>query len=143
MPARIGRIKIPDSIRLRVERLINDDLGHHDVGFLRVVSKNGKDEQKVDYVFGFFADSFMDAGTGAAKELMSRLVPWETGWDNAGWVPGTIKESNRPGPCSPNRKVTKKEYERRMDEAKSMEGGYRAYHLFKSNCQHFASEFIK
>jgi len=134
----IREIKIRESVRARVERLINEDLGHHDVGFLRV---DENDNQEVDLVLGFFADDFKEAGIGALKELASHLVFWETSWDNAGWVPGTIKRSTNPGPCSADKEVTKEEYERSKSNAESMIGGYRAYHLYKSNCQDFASEF--
>jgi len=138
IPAKVKGIKVPQSIRTRVERLINEDLGHHDVGFLTI---DENDEQEVDLVLGFFADDFKEAGIGAVKEAAAYLVPWETSWDNAGWVPGTIKRSSNPGPCSGDREVTKEEYEREKSNAESMIGGYRAYHLFKSNCQKFASEF--
>jgi RHS repeat-associated protein len=134
----IREVKIRESVRARVERHLNEDLGHHDVGFLRV-DENGN--QEVDLTLGFFADDFKEAGIGALKELASHLVFWETSWDNAGWVPGTIKRSTNPGPCSADKEVTKEEYERSKSNAESMIGRYRAYHLYKSNCQDFASEF--
>jgi RHS repeat-associated protein len=120
MPTKVGEVKIPQSIRARVERLINEDLGHHDVGFL-IVEED--DNQEVDLVIGFFADDFKEAGIGALKELAFHLVPWETSWDNAGWVPGTIKRSSNHGPCSADQEVTKEEYERRKSDAESMIGG--------------------
>ncbi|MFP4156308.1 MAG: hypothetical protein ACLFU4_01675 [Opitutales bacterium] len=133
-------------IKHRAEKLINEDAGHHNVGF---VFEDSDGVKSVEYAFGFFADDFVDALVGGIKEkiwdnLKYRLVV-PSGWANAGWVPGKIKRVNisDAGKCDEGREVSKEKYEQLKRAAKTQEDRKRDYNLWGATCQDYADLWVR
>jgi len=151
LPSRIQGIPIPRRLKNRIERLINNDIGHHDVGFM-MVDKN--DQESIELGIGFFANDFNKAGVGALKEAFYEAVQWgpiaglpppPSDWQNAGWVDGTIRVlgASELSSCGRNREVTKEEYERLKSAARSIDGQSRRYHLWNNSCQQYADLWVR
>lgn len=136
---RIINITVPGA--KTIQKFLNHDLGHHDIVFVKVCDG----VETTDLTFGLFADDFAGAALGAAKEAASHLVWFETDWDNAGTVPGTIKDSSTTaGPYSKEKKIaTKEEYEDLLKKAQGEIDKAADYHLYKSNCQNYADSWLK
>jgi len=138
--ARVARI------RHRAERLINEDAGHHNVGF---VFEDSQGVKTVEYSFGFFADDFVEALVGGIKEKLwdtlkySLVIPSD--WANAGWVSGEIKPVNiqDAGKCDEAREVSKEKYEQLKSAAKTQEGRKRDYNLWGATCQDYVDLWVR
>jgi hypothetical protein len=129
-------IEVP--IPNRLESFLNDDIGHHNVAVW--CEDDGKKGEEL--VVGLFADDFVEAAIGAAKEAFAKPFPYS--WHNASWVDGKyIAPEKEQGEVVLKKEISQSQFKVGKIFLKGLIGREVKYSLFHWNCQMFEKYAIE